>query len=111
MPAGTLCHYLGQELTCSVPFPPRRFITINAWNEWGEGPVLEPSNRFGREYLQAIREALLQSKGPAPPGSLFRRFEGQASIPAMRRLVERGMRRRSRDGPAPAALEAIEEED
>lgn len=37
-----------------------RYITINAWNEWGEGPVLEPSNLYGREFLQAIREALIQ---------------------------------------------------
>jgi lipopolysaccharide biosynthesis protein len=30
-----------------------QMIFINAWNEWGEGAVLEPSSYWGRSYLDA----------------------------------------------------------
>eukprot|EP01040_Poterioochromonas_malhamensis_P004195 gene4195-4490_t len=33
-----------------------KFITINAWNEWGEGQVLEPSEQEGYSYLRAVRK-------------------------------------------------------
>lgn len=38
---------------------PERVVFINAWNEWAEGAVLEPSDKFGLSYLQAVRDALL----------------------------------------------------
>lgn len=34
-----------------------KFMVINAWNEWGEGMVLEPSNVHGRAMLEAVRDA------------------------------------------------------
>lgn len=44
-------------------------ITINAWNEWVEGSYLEPDERFGMGYLEAVKDVFVtpQSGTDADP--------------------------------------------
>lgn len=35
-----------------------QFLFINAWNEWGEGCHLEPDEKWGTQYLEALNKAI-----------------------------------------------------
>ncbi|MGV3581310.1 MAG: glycoside hydrolase family 99-like domain-containing protein [Methylophilus sp.] len=37
---------------------PENFIFLNAWNEWSESTYLEPDQRYGFQYLDAVKSAL-----------------------------------------------------
>ena len=45
-----------------IPFSDdENFIFINAWNEWAEGNHLEPDEKWGYAYLEALKESLASS--------------------------------------------------
>lgn len=35
-----------------------KIIFIKSWNEWAEGNHLEPDLKFGRQYLEVVRDVL-----------------------------------------------------
>ena len=39
------------------------FLIINAWNEWAEGAVLEPSENYAFKYLEAVRDVMRSLNG------------------------------------------------
>lgn len=39
--------------------PEHRLVFLKSWNEWGEGNYVEPDLQYGRGYLNALKETLL----------------------------------------------------
>lgn len=38
--------------------PSRNLVFVKSWNEWAEGNYMEPDLRYGRGYINALRDAL-----------------------------------------------------
>lgn len=52
------------EMVKSVQSKPvdEQIIFINAWNEWAEGNHLEPDQRYGTQYLEAVKRVMTQTQ-------------------------------------------------
>jgi hypothetical protein len=50
------CHDHGRERESKED----RFVVVNAWNEWAEGMSLEPSDVYGRRFLETVKNVKAQ---------------------------------------------------
>jgi len=41
--------------------PEHRIIVLKSWNEWAEGNYIEPDLKYGRGYLEALKEAIIEN--------------------------------------------------
>ena len=44
------------KATLSVNKDNPQFVVIKSWNEWAEGNYLEPDVKFGRKWLEKIKQ-------------------------------------------------------
>lgn len=59
-------YWFSKLVAATATRPPReRIIFVNAWNEWAEGTYLEPDERYGKQYLEAVRDILAAQEVPA----------------------------------------------
>lgn len=53
--------YLSEQIIRARDVYKKDFIFLFAWNEWAEGGYIEPDEKFGYGYLQAIKKALIEN--------------------------------------------------
>jgi hypothetical protein len=57
-----------REVLASVVHRPaeERIVFVKSWNEWAEGNYLEPDQKFGHAYLDAVRSAMEATSDAQP---------------------------------------------
>lgn len=74
-------HWFRQLVQVTATRPPNeRMIFLNAWNEWAEGTYLEPDERYGYKYLEAVQRCMAQ-------GSQARVEQGDSRREQQRRVA------------------------
>ena len=58
-------HWLQAMLRQRIAVSYRQELFINAWNEWAEKAVMEPSQTFGSAYLDVVRDEFAAAKPPS----------------------------------------------
>ena len=53
--------YFSELIQCKRQDVSKEYMVVNAWNEWGEGAVLEPSVEFQYRYLEILSEIVNKS--------------------------------------------------
>ena len=66
----------------------RRLVFVNAWNEWSEGAVLEPSDRFGSRYLLAVRDVTMADPNPDGVDHLIHALANAETLDALPLVVD-----------------------
>ena len=53
-------NYFAKQIDKAKNIYKKNMIIVFAWNEWSEGGYLEPDEKFGYGYLEAIKETLIE---------------------------------------------------
>lgn len=53
-----------KEVLRTVKYKPKehQVVFIRSWNEWAEGNYMEPDLKFGKQYLEALRDAIQENE-------------------------------------------------